>query len=195
MNKIIYSNDLSRIDPEKYNNPILESDYFYIPMSERVDYVKEICKWDNIIITNDYCFIRLLELFSEVEIFHYDEDKTFKNFASLEPNPTNHLFGFIFEETINHLLPQSLPDIIDAEVNEMKMKVTVVAEFEIPDGVVLHDSVFEAEGVFFHPEISFDCIEAVDGEDPLRFPNDIVSIEQYEIKNLSMESLVERIED
>ena len=46
----------------------------------------------------------------------------------------------------------------------MKMKVTVVAEFEIPDRVVLHDAVFESEGVFFHPEISFDCVEVVDGE-------------------------------
>jgi hypothetical protein len=77
----------------------------------------------------------------------------------------------------------------------MKMKVTVVAEFEIPDGVVLHDGVFEAEGVFFHPEISFDCVEVVDGEDLIRFPNDIGSMEEYEIKNISMESVVERIED
>jgi hypothetical protein len=77
----------------------------------------------------------------------------------------------------------------------MKMKVTVVAEFEIPDSVVLHDAVFESEGVFFHPEISFDCVEVVDGEDLIRFPNDIVSIEEYEIKNISMESVVERIED
>lgn len=75
------------------------------------------------------------------------------------------------------------------------MKVTVVAEFEIPDRVVLHDAVFESEGVFFHPEISFDCVEVVDGEDLIRFPNDIVSIEEYEIKNISMESVVERIED
>jgi hypothetical protein len=77
----------------------------------------------------------------------------------------------------------------------MKMKVTVVAEFEIPDRVVLHDAVFESEGVFFHPEISFDCVEVVDGEDLIRFPNDIGSMEEYEIKNISMESVVERIED
>ncbi len=75
------------------------------------------------------------------------------------------------------------------------MKVTVVAEFEIPDRVVLHDAVFESEGVFFHPEISFDCVEVVDGEDLIRFPNDIGSMEEYEIKNISMESVVERIED
>ena len=77
----------------------------------------------------------------------------------------------------------------------MKMKVTVVAEFEIPDRVVLHDAVFESEGVFFHPEISFDCVEVVDGEDLIRFPNDIGSMEEYELKNISMESVVERIED
>lgn len=77
----------------------------------------------------------------------------------------------------------------------MKMKVTVVAEFEIPDRVVLHDAVFESEGVFFHPEISFDCVEVVDGEDLIRFPNDIGSMEEYEIKNISMESVVEWIED
>jgi hypothetical protein len=77
----------------------------------------------------------------------------------------------------------------------MKMKVTVVAEFEIPDRVVLHDAIFESEGVFFHPEISFDCVEVVDGEDLIRFPNDIGSMEEYEIKNISMESVVERIED
>lgn len=77
----------------------------------------------------------------------------------------------------------------------MKMKVTVVAEFEISDRVVLHDAVFESEGVFFHPEISFDCVEVVDGEDLIRFPNDIGSMEEYEIKNISMESVVERIED
>lgn len=77
----------------------------------------------------------------------------------------------------------------------MKMKVTVVAEFEIPDRVVLHDAVFESEGVFFHPEISFDCVEVVDGKDLIRFPNDIGSMEEYEIKNISMESVVERIED
>ena len=77
----------------------------------------------------------------------------------------------------------------------MKMKVTVVAEFEIPDRVVLHDAVFESEGVFFHPEISFDCVEVVDGEDLIRFPNDIGSMEEYEIKNISMESVVARIED
>ncbi len=77
-----------------------------------------------------------------------------------------------------------------------KMRVTVVAEFEVPDSVILHDTVFEAEGVFFHPEISFDCIEfnAYAPEDPLRFPNDISSIEEYEIKNINMESVVERIE-
>lgn len=75
------------------------------------------------------------------------------------------------------------------------MKVTVVAEFEIPDRVVLHDAIFESEGVFFHPEISFDCVEVVDGEDLIRFPNDIGSMEEYEIKNISMESVVERIED
>jgi len=78
-----------------------------------------------------------------------------------------------------------------------KIKVTVVAEFEVPDHVILHDSVFETEGVFFHPEIHFDCIE-IDPyapEDPLRFPNDIESIEEYEIKNINMESNVEYMEE
>ena len=76
------------------------------------------------------------------------------------------------------------------------MRITVVAEFTVPDGVILHDTVFEAEGVFFHPEISFDCIE-IDPcfpEDLLRFPNDISSIEEFEIKNISMESNVEYID-
>lgn len=76
-----------------------------------------------------------------------------------------------------------------------KMRVTVVAEFEVPDNVILHDTVFETEGVFFHPEISFDCIEVNSPEEPLRFPNDIVSVEEYEIKNINMESVVEHIED
>jgi len=78
-----------------------------------------------------------------------------------------------------------------------KMRVTVVAEFEIPDSVILHDTIFEAEGVFFHPEISFDCIEMnpYAPEDPLRFPNDISSIEEFEIKNINMESTVDYIED
>ena len=78
-----------------------------------------------------------------------------------------------------------------------KMRVTVVAEFDVPDSVILHDTVFEAEGVFFHPEISFDCIEVdpLIPDDLLRFPNDIVSIEEYEIKNINMESVVEHIED
>ncbi len=78
-----------------------------------------------------------------------------------------------------------------------KMKITVVAEFEIPDHVILHDSVFESEGVFFHPEIHFDCVEIdpIVPEDLLRFPNDIVSIEEYEIKNINMESSVELIEE
>jgi hypothetical protein len=78
-----------------------------------------------------------------------------------------------------------------------KMKITVVAEFEIPDHVILHDSVFESEGVFFHPEIHFDCVEIdpIIPEDLLRFPNDIVSIEEYEIKNINMESSVELIEE
>lgn len=107
MTKIIYSDDLSRIDPEKYKDAIHESSYFYIPMSERIEFVKELCEKDNIIISNDYCFIRLLELFSEVEIYHYDEDIIFKDFASVQPNPTNHLFGYIFEETIHKLLDQS----------------------------------------------------------------------------------------
>jgi len=78
-----------------------------------------------------------------------------------------------------------------------KIKVTVVAEFEVPDHVILHDSLFETEGVFFHPEIHFDCIE-IDPyapEDPLRFPNDIESIEEYEIKNINMESNVEYMEE
>ncbi len=78
-----------------------------------------------------------------------------------------------------------------------KIKVTVVAEFEVPDHVILHDSVFETEGVFFHPEIHFDCIE-IDPyapEEPLRFPNDIESIEEYEIKNINMESSVEYMEE
>ena len=77
------------------------------------------------------------------------------------------------------------------------MKITVVAEFEIPDHVSLHDSVFESEGVFFHPEIHFDCVEIdpIIPEDLLRFPNDIVSIEEYEIKNINMESSVELIEE
>ena len=78
-----------------------------------------------------------------------------------------------------------------------KMRVTVVAEFEVPDSVILHDTIFESEGVFFHPEISFDCIEVnpYAPEEPLRFPNDIVSIEEYEIKNINMESVVESFED
>ena len=78
-----------------------------------------------------------------------------------------------------------------------KMKITVVAEFEIPDHVILHDSVFESEGVFFHPEIHFDCVEIdpIVPEDLLRFPNDIESIEEYEIKNINMESSVELIEE
>ena len=78
-----------------------------------------------------------------------------------------------------------------------KMRVTVVAEFDVPDSVILHDTVFEAEGVFFHPEISFDCIEVKPyaPEEPLRFPNDIVSIEEYEITNINMESVVETFED
>ena len=78
-----------------------------------------------------------------------------------------------------------------------KMRVTVVAEFDVPDSVILHDTVFESEGVFFHPEISFDCIEVnpYAPEDPLRFPNDIVSIGEYEIKNINMESVVETFED
>jgi hypothetical protein len=78
-----------------------------------------------------------------------------------------------------------------------KIKVTVVAEFEVPDHVILHDSVFETEGVFFHPEIHFDCIEIdpYSPEDPLRFPNDIESIEEYEIKNINMESNVEYMEE
>ncbi len=78
-----------------------------------------------------------------------------------------------------------------------KIKVTVVAEFEVPDHVILHDSVFETEGVFFHPELHFDCIE-IDPyapEEPLRFPNDIESIEEYEIKNINMESSVEYMEE
>jgi hypothetical protein len=29
-----------------------------------------------------------------------------------------------------------------------KIRVMVVAEFEVPDSVVVHDTVFEAEGVF-----------------------------------------------
>jgi hypothetical protein len=77
-----------------------------------------------------------------------------------------------------------------------KIKVTVVAEFEVPDHVILHDSVFETEGVFFHPELHFDCIEIdpYSPEDPLRFPNDIESIEEYEIKNLALDSYVEYID-
>lgn len=78
-----------------------------------------------------------------------------------------------------------------------KIRVMVVAEFEVPDSVVIHDTVFEAEGVFFHPEVSFDCIEANpdDESDPIRFPNDIVSIEEYEIINISLDAEVEVIED
>jgi hypothetical protein len=78
-----------------------------------------------------------------------------------------------------------------------KMRVTVVAEFEVPDSVILHDAIFESEGVFFHPEMSFDCVEfdPCVSEDLLRFPNDIVSIQEYEIKNINMESVVEHIED
>ena len=78
-----------------------------------------------------------------------------------------------------------------------KMRITLVAEFEIPDHVILHDSVFETQNVFFHPEIHFDCVEidAYIPEDLLRFPNDIESIQEYEIKNISMESEVELIED
>ena len=78
-----------------------------------------------------------------------------------------------------------------------KMRVTVVAEFDVPDSVILHDTVFESEGVFFHPEMSFDCgeVDPFIPDELLRFPNDIVSIGEYEIKNINMESVVEIVED
>ena len=77
-----------------------------------------------------------------------------------------------------------------------KMRITVVAEFEIPDHVILHDTIFESENVFFHPEIHFDCVEIdpLIPEDLLRFPNDIESLQEYEIKNIALESNVEYID-
>mgnify|MGYP003351603243 CR=1 FL=1 len=74
-----------------------------------------------------------------------------------------------------------------------KMRITLTAEFNIPDNVVLHDDIFECEGVMFTPELSFDCTEFVPyiPEELLRFPNDINSIKEYEIENVFVESKVE----
>ena len=78
-----------------------------------------------------------------------------------------------------------------------KMKITLTAEFDVPDNVVLFDEVFECEGVVFQPVISFDCLEynEENPDEPLRFPNDIISIREYEIENNYLEAEVNLVED
>lgn len=79
-----------------------------------------------------------------------------------------------------------------------KMKLTLIAEFEIPDSVVLFDDgVFECEGTIFQPEISFDCLEynEENPDEPLRFPNDIISIKEYDIEYNHVEAEVSLVED
>ena len=80
------------------------------------------------------------------------------------------------------------------------MRVVFTADFEIPDNVVIHDGgIFECEGVIFEPELNFNCVE-VDVNNPeelIKFPNDIWSVSEYEIKLISVNSEieVEEIED
>lgn len=79
-----------------------------------------------------------------------------------------------------------------------KMKLTLTAEFNIPDNVVLYDNgVFECEGTIFNPELLFDCVET-DQENPdelLRFPNDIISIKEFDIEYNYVEAEVNLVED
>ena len=81
-----------------------------------------------------------------------------------------------------------------------KMKLTFTAEFQIPDNVKIHDGgIFECEEVMFELVLSFNCVE-IDTNNPeelIQFPNDIWSVMEYEIKNLSVDSEieVEEIED
>ncbi len=77
------------------------------------------------------------------------------------------------------------------------MRIILTAEFNIPDNVVIHDGIFECEEVMFEPQLSFDCTEfdPCVPEELLRFPNDIISIKEYEIENIFVESKVETVED
>ncbi len=78
------------------------------------------------------------------------------------------------------------------------MLLTITAEFEIPDNVVLFDDgIFESEGTIFQPEIHFDCVEynEENPDEPLRFPNDVISIKEYLIENNYVEAKVEIVED
>ena len=79
-----------------------------------------------------------------------------------------------------------------------KMRLVFTADFEIPDNVIIHDDgIFECEGVMFNPELHFDCVEfdPFSPEEPLRFPNDVVSVEQYEIGLIDLNCKIDLLED
>lgn len=83
---------------------LTEDNFTQQPMSKRVEWVQKlvkiIFKHDNLvaIYTNDYVFIKLLEIFTprkHFAIFDFDSNSTVKEFTHLVQNPTLDVYEFL----------------------------------------------------------------------------------------------------
>jgi len=114
---ILYADDIQDITvPLVYStvDMIHESYFLSKKVSDRVEYVKDLSnkilsQFNNYyIITNDYTFIKLLEMNipkNELCIYNYDQNCVVDNFISLEPNPTLDIYDMLFRKTIEECFP------------------------------------------------------------------------------------------
>jgi len=112
---IWYADDLSTFGKTQWKSHYLcyEDDYMRRPMSERINWVENLVKYnlDNehnlLVITNDYAFIRLLEHFTPNEhfcIYHADSDCVVNAYVDLNPNPTLDVDEYLFRIAVKKAL-------------------------------------------------------------------------------------------
>ena len=90
-----------------------ETSFHKIPQSKRIERVEDICFSQNgskqkiAIITNDYHFIRMLELNmepSKFQIYNFDTGETVSKFVDLNPNPTLAVGEYVFRASVKAAL-------------------------------------------------------------------------------------------
>jgi hypothetical protein len=71
-----------------------------------------------------------------------------------------------------------------------KIKITIEAEFNVPDTFYMHEDCFELEGVIFNPTLSFNCIESNpdNPDEPLEYENTLYSIKEFEVVNTGIDT-------
>ena len=99
-----YLEDFKDLDEEEYKEQ---------PQSKRIEWVlnkiEEAQKQDliTIVTTNDYWFIRLIELSVEPDqfcIYNADQNCIVDSFVELEPNPTLDIGEYVFKKTVARAL-------------------------------------------------------------------------------------------